>query len=204
MDRLRRQFTINVMRLKLPSAKRLALLLLVVVPVAAWAFVKPVRVIAPMLIGISCPDTPVCVEDASTLQSAMQIYSEGLSFVSETISPVEGTPRVIFCSSEACANSFGLGARSAITLGTIGTVIGPRAWKAYYVRHELIHHLQGQRLGVLNRMFKPSWFVEGMAYSLSQDPREPLAEPFESYRSRFLSWYSAVGKNNIWQEARRL
>jgi len=186
------------------SFKRIALLLFVVVPVAAWALVKPVRVIAPALVGISCDQAPVCVEDPAQLQAANRLYAEGMSFVSQSISPLAGSPRVIFCSSEACASSFGLGARSAVTLGTFGTVIGPRAWKPYYVRHELIHHLQGQRLGILRRMLLPSWFVEGMAYSLSQDPRSPLAEPWQSHRLHFNAWYGGITKDQLWQEASKL
>jgi hypothetical protein len=88
-----------------------------------------------------------------------------------------------------------------VTLGTWGTVIGPKAWTDYYVRHELIHHLQGQRLGVLNTLLKPPWFVEGMAYALSGDPRAPLAEPFEGYRRTFSAWMDAVDKGKLWENA---
>jgi hypothetical protein len=186
------------------SLKRLALLLFVVVPVAAWVLVKPVRVLAPALVGISCSQAPVCVEEPPQLKNANELYAAGTAFVSQSISPLAGSPRVIFCSSEACANAFGLGARAAVTLGTFGTIIGPRGWTPYYVRHELIHHLQCQRLGVLRRLWMPSWFVEGMAYSLSQDPRSPLAEPWESDRSHFNSWYANIAKDQLWQEANRL
>lgn len=171
---------------------------------AAWLLVKPVRVIAPAWAGLACRGASVCVEDPSTLPAAEQLYAEGMAFVSQSISPLEGAPRVVFCSTAACADYFGLGARSAVTVGTLGTVIGPRAWKAYYVRHELIHHLQGQRMGVLRRMLKPAWFVEGMAYSLSQDPRAPLAEPWEGHRSRFNAWFGSMDKSRLWQEAAQL
>lgn len=72
------------------------------------------------------------------------------------------------------------------------------------MRHELIHYLQGKGLGVLNLLFKPSWFIEGMAYGLSQDPRHKLAEPFQSYRAEFLSWYATIDKSKIWREAAKL
>ena len=179
-------------------------LLAVVVPIAAWAVVKPVRFVAPALNGVSCPTAQVCLDDFSRLADAQSLYSEGLAFVDANVAPLDGNPRVIFCSSETCAASFGLGKRSALTISTIGTVIGPRAWKAYYVRHELIHQLQAQRLGKLQSLFKPEWFVEGMAYALSQDPRQPLNEPFEGYRARFLAWYDSVGKEKLWQAARAL
>jgi len=91
-----------------------------------------------------------------------------------------------------------------VTVGTIGSVIGPRAWKPYYVRHELIHYLQGQQLGVPQLLLKPSWYLEGMAYGLSEDPRAPLAQPFEAYRSEFFAWYRSVGRERLWVEGRRL
>ena len=192
------------MRLKRPSLKRLALILLTVVPVLAWAVVKPVRVILPEVAGTTCVSSTLCIDDASQVERAQGLYSEALAFVTANIAEVEGAPRVVFCSTQACADSFGLGARSAVTLGTMGTVIGPKAWKAHYARHELIHYVQGKKLGVLPLLAKPSWFVEGMAYGLSEDPRAPLAEPFEGYRKDFLAWQLAVGKAQMWAEASKL
>jgi hypothetical protein len=43
-----------------------------------------------------------------------------------------------------------------------------------------------------------------MAYSLSQDPRNPLPEPLEGYRSRFEAWLERVGPAGLWEEAERL
>lgn len=186
------------------QAARLALLLLVVVPVAAWALVKPVRVIAPGLAGLDCAQgAPVCVEDPARNAEAHQLVADGMAFVNHHVAALEGSPRFVFCSTQACADTFGLGARSAVTAGTWGTVIGPRAWAPHYVRHELIHHLQGQRLGLLPRLFKPTWWVEGMAYALSEDPRTPLAEPWESHRREFKAWHARVGAERLWDEAAR-
>jgi hypothetical protein len=194
----------NVMRLKRPSVKRLALLLVTVVPALAWAVVRPVRVVLPELAGVTCISETICVDDRSQTERAQALYSEAVSFVNRDVSEVEGAPRVIFCATQACGDSFGLGARSAVTLGTVGTVVGPNAWKSYYVRHELIHYVQGKKLGVLSLLLKPSWFVEGMAYGLSQDPRSPLAEPFEGYRSTFIAWYKEVGKAQMWSAGAKL
>ena len=73
------------------------------------------------------------------------------------------------------------------------------------MRHELIHHLQNERLGSLRTwLLKPDWFREGMAYSLSEDPRQPLPEPLQSYRARFETWFKQVGRSNIWTEAEHL
>jgi len=189
---------------KKPSLLRWALLLGVVVPVASWALVRPVRVIAPTLAGVSCPTAYVCVDDMAQLTQATALYQEANAFVTSHLQALQGEPRVIFCATQGCAESFGLGDRSAVTLGTIGTVIGPRAWKPYYVRHELIHQLQGQQLGVVQLLFKPTWFVEGMAYALSQDPRPVLAEPWQAFRSQFSTWYAQLQPTQLWESASRL
>jgi len=180
---------------------RLALLLLVVTPVAAWVLVKPVRALAPQWLGMDCATTTVCVEDRDELPRAAALHAEALAFVDHRIGALQTSPKVIFCSTESCADAFGLGARSAVTVGTWGTVIGPRAWKAYYVRHEMIHVLQAERLGVLGLLFKPAWFKEGMAYGLSEDPRTPLHAPFEAQRQTFRQWYQSTTPATLWQAA---
>jgi hypothetical protein len=192
------------MRINRPPILRLIAVLLVAVPAIAWAFVKPVRVVAPTLSGVSCSTPTVCVDDSARLEDATRLYTQAAAFVANNLSPFRREPKVIFCSSQACADWFGLGARSAYSVGTFGTVIGPRAWAPYYVRHELIHQLQTQELGIVALHVKPSWFVEGMAYSLSEDPRQPLAEPFEGYRGQFLGWYRSIDKSHLWQAARAL
>ena len=186
------------------SLKRLAWLLCVLTPLAAWFLVKPVRVVAPQLFGLACPSEVLCVDDPSQAEVAMGLYAEAMRFVADTVTPIAGHPRLIFCSTASCAEAFGLGARSAVTVANAGTVIGPRAWKPYYVRHELIHYLQCERLGAVPLLFKPAWFVEGMAYGLSEDPRAPLAEPFEAYRRQFLGWYSSISPANLWAAGRKL
>lgn len=190
--------------LKKPPLGRLALVLFAVVPVLAWAIVKPVRVLVPEWGDVMCAGAAVCVDDPSKKAEAEALYTEAVAFVGAKVSPVAGQPRVTFCATQACADHFGLGKRSAVTLGTFGTVIGPRAWKPYYVRHELIHYLQAREIGALRLLLKPSWFVEGMAYGLSEDPRAPLAQPFEGWRSEFLAWYGSVGKQNVWTAGEKL
>jgi hypothetical protein len=72
----------------------------------------------------------------------------------------------------------------------------------HFVRHEMIHHLQKERLGLLKSwLVTPQWFTEGMAYALSNDPRPTLAEPWQGYRSRFEAWYRLIGKERLWDEA---
>lgn len=176
-----------------------ALLLIFISFTAAWFLVKPVRVTLPTVFGITCFDKVICLEDASKLGEAQRLYAESASFVSDTVGRIDGSPKVIFCSSVKCDNTFGLGARSAVTFGRMGTVIGHHSWHSHFVRHELIHFLQYERLGVLTVLLKPKWIIEGMAYSMSLDSRSELEEPWQNYRIMFNEWYSNIDKNNLWQ-----
>ena len=175
------------------------------IPVITWVHFKPIRVLAPEVIGISCTRAHICIDDISRNEEATDLYEEALYFIEGSLASLESKPRVIFCASSDCARSFGLGKRSAITVGTFGIIIGPRAWKSHYLRHEIIHYIQFEKLGTLNAWFSsPKWLTEGMAYYLSEDPRSVLAEPFESYRSQFSFWYQQVGRENLWTEAEKL
>lgn len=63
-------------------------------------------------------------------------------------------------------------------------------------------HVIDLRLGMNRTWRMPEWFMEGMAYALSDDPRPTLSEPFERYRVRFARWYEQVGQDRLWIEAR--
>lgn len=174
-------------------------------PAVAWAIYKPVRVLAPQWVnGISCVTAQICLDDVSRYPEASELYQSALRFVTTAVDPIQEFPRVIFCPTEACFQSFGFDKASASTVGKSGIVIGPNAWTAYYVRHEMIHHLQAERLGVLTQWLGSAWFIEGMAYSLSEDPRQPLPEPWQQHRTRFEAWFQQVGKERLWEEARQL
>lgn len=189
----------NVMRLSCPSLKRLAVLIGLIVPAVACFLVKPVRVMALGIADVTCAGS-VCVDVPARRQEAEELRSQAQAHVEKLAGPFKASPKVVFCSTQACADYFGLGARSAVTLGTVATVIGPTAWKPHYVRHELIHQAQGQNIGVLHLLLKPAWIVEGMAYGLSEDPRTPLPEPFETQRREFLSWYARIDQQHVWSE----
>jgi hypothetical protein len=183
---------------------RIALIALLALPLAAWAFIKPVRVLAPELAGVTCRGK-VCVDDLSRIADATGLYEEAVGFVQLNVGELQTLPHAVFCSSQACSKSFGFTSAQAYNFGTVGIVISHRGWHPFFVRHELIHHLQNEHLGSLRTwLFKPAWFREGMAYSLSQDPRRPLPEPLQGYRSEFDVWFKQVGKSELWREAERL
>ena len=157
------------------------------------------RVLSPEANGLTCTSATICIEDPARLPEAQALYAEAATFVQTRISPFRTPPRVLFCSTESCFAQFTDPAPRAVNLGTFGIVIGPRGWLDYTVRHEMIHHVQNERFGVLrasNRL--PRWFIEGMAYSLSGDPRRPLPRPeLEDWRTRFDTWIAA---GNQWTD----
>ncbi len=177
---------------------------MVVLPPVAWFLVKPVRVVAPTLVDVTCARPTLCVDDPAKLEEASKLYTEAEAFVSANVEQIGRSPKLVFCSTERCAQAFGLGARAAVSVGTLGIVVGPRAWTDYLVRHEMIHYVQGRRLNVFRLLFMPKWFVEGMAYAMSEDPRAPLAQPFESWRAEFRAWHGRIDPDTLWPEARKL
>jgi hypothetical protein len=179
--------------------KRLALpLVLLAVPALSWAFFKPIRVVAPQLAGQTC-DGPVCVDDAARLREAEAIYREALDFVDGSVGKIRSPPRMVFCSTIACSKRFGFTSNGAYTVGVAGIAISHRGWAPYFARHELIHHLQNERLGVFGAWLgRPTWWREGMAYSLSLDERRPLPQPLEGYRAGFDAWLATAGRDRLW------
>ncbi|KWE26840.1 hypothetical protein [Burkholderia territorii] len=177
--------------------------LLVAAPIAAYALVKPLRVVAPALLpGVSCPSADICTDDPATFGAAQQLYRDGYARAAAAVGPFRDAPRVVFCSTRACADQFGLGERAALTLGNFGVIVAPRGSQMYFLAHELIHHRQAEVLGNVAVATKPRWLIEGMAYALSDDPRHPLKEPFESWRARFGAWHAALGGQPLWDAAR--
>ncbi|MFT3800985.1 MAG: hypothetical protein QM766_07170 [Burkholderiaceae bacterium] len=174
-------------------------------PAITWASFKPIRVLAPELVGLTCLDTGICIDDMAKLPEAIALRTEAVTFVSSRIERIGSIPKFVFCSQSVCANSFGFTNQGAYHVGTRGIVIGPKGWKSFFVRHELIHHVQMENIGSLHALlFTPTWFIEGMAYSLSEDPRRPLPEPLESWRRQFEDWYPAIKEQDLWAVARAL
>lgn len=121
-------------------------------PLAAWAFFKPLRVIAPQLEGLECEGL-VCVDDPERRAEATALYGNAVRFVQTSVGAMQTTPRAVFCATRACLEKFGLGRRNAYNVGTGALVIGDRGWYPFFVRHELIHHLQNERLGIPGTRF---------------------------------------------------
>lgn len=185
------------------SKKVLATIVAHLIPVVAWAAFKPVRVVAPELLGLHCASSGVCVDDMRRLAEAEVLRRDALTYLDRHVGAIASPPRMIFCSTPACSRSFGFTRNAAYNVGTFGSVISHRGWQPHFVRHELIHHLQNERLGTLNAwLLKPEWLIEGMAYAMSEDPRTPLPPPLQGWRDAFEQWRAATKDQDIWEAAR--
>ncbi len=141
----------------------------------------------------------ICLDDVSRYPEAIKLYDEAFDFVVSTIDKIEKKPKIIFCSTQTCFTSFGFNKASAQTVGKSGIVISPKGWTYYYLRYEIIHHLQAERMGIISQWSSTNWFIEGMAYMLSEDPREQLSKTHQEYREKFSKWYKTVGKDKLWE-----
>ena len=159
---------------------------------------------APALYGAHCEGS-VCVESEQSFQKALALHEEGLNFIAERVVRLEKPRRMIFCESTACADYFGpLGKRRGQTTGPFGTVIGPEGWVPYIVLHELIHQVQNEQMGTYRLRPGPDWFLEGMAYVVSEDPRVTIGEPWDGYRTKYQEWAAGVPAAEFWARAREL
>jgi hypothetical protein len=177
----------------------------ILAPVAALALIKPVRVAVPRIVnGVRCYDDEICTDDKQRLGEARTLYSAAFARVSENAGAFHSRPRIIFCSADSCRKGFGLGERAAYTAGGFGIAVAPRGWREFYLAHEFVHYRQAEELGGIIMLWKPKWLIEGMAYSLSEDPRRSLSQPFERWRTEFESWNIFLSHTDFWQAAKNV
>lgn len=167
--------------------KLVFLSLLVLLPATAFGLYKPLRILLPETFGVIC-DQNVCVDNSAQRETVIALFNAARETLRTRHGLIIGSPKIIFCSTEKCQSTFGLGKKAGFTFGAFGIVIAPRGWKEYYVAHELIHYWQAENFGSLVLLNGEPWLIEGMAYALSNDPRKKLHEPFDTYRHRFSEW----------------
>src|SRR5882724_3100355 len=177
-------------------------ILALLLPVAALAIPNPLRALFPEMFGFICDSNRLCVDDAQHLASARALALPALSEVTKRLGEYESQPTIIFCMSEECYNVFGHRRSTSVAFGGKAVLIGPRGWLPQYVRHELIHIAQYQKLGTARAWRAPRWLIEGMAYSLGGDPRRPLPGELEAWRAEFERWYGGEQREALWAKAR--
>ena len=160
-------------------------LLLLLSPFIAFALVKPIKILIPEIAEVKCVESWLCLDDISKLEAASALYEASLNDVEATLTAFNKKPKVVFCATQSCFSKFGFNKEAANSIGSFGVVIAPRGWERHYITHEIIHQWQSETFGCISTWLAPKWVTEGMAYSLSNDPREVLTEPFQAYREQY-------------------
>ena len=178
---------------------RAAIILLILGVGVGCAVYKPVRVIAPQMFGLTCFEGDICVADVTKEAEARALYDEALVFVESNIGDIEALPPGLFCSTVVCFSKFADPQVAAVNVGTFGILMNAHGWQPHIVRHELIHHWQNEQFGRRAvALSLPRWYIEGMAYTLSEDPRDPLPrDDIQAWRQDFRDWVAA---GNDWRQ----
>lgn len=133
--------------------KGILALIITVLPVISWGLYKPVRVLAPELNGLTCINERICLDDVSKTEEAELLYLESANITNNAIGNFYNNPRAIFCITEKCYKSFGFSSPSvAHAVGDSGVVISPRGWRNTKIIHEFVHHIQAERIGVIQML----------------------------------------------------
>ena len=169
----------------------------IALPLSALTLYKQSRVTVPEWFGVTCIDNYLCLEDITKKDQAKELYEHALRLTEQRFSKLRTPPKAVFCSSIECSERFGLKKSRAFNVGTLGIIISSRGWKKYAVTHEFIHYWQSQTIGNIKMLNREYWITEGMAYSMSEDTREKLVEPFESYKIKFNNWFQSHSSESI-------
>ncbi|MGD8784334.1 MAG: hypothetical protein PVG75_07840 [Thioalkalispiraceae bacterium] len=167
-------------------------IILIFIPVAIFIFVKPIKIFIPEIAGVVCVKEWLCIDDVNKLENAAFLYESALKDIESKLTPFKEKPKVIFCSTESCFTAFGFKKAAAQSVASFGVVVAPRGWQMHYLKHELIHQWQSDKFGSISVWMAPKWLTEGMAYALSDDPRESLSEPFQGYREKYNNKYGRL------------
>lgn len=184
--------------------KKLSILFIIVlIPVFAWLYAKPLRLFAPTMNSVHCTGS-VCVENRSEMNRAVELYKSAVKSTSDSGIPFKSNPTFVYCSTRECYQSFGGGNERAMSYPFLGTIIAPESWQRHISQHELIHWFQFSEIGSVSTMMKPEWFREGMAYVYSGAPKSDIPEHYLPMMQQYLDWHSDKSWAEVIQQAENL
>jgi hypothetical protein len=164
---------------------------------AVFVVYKPARILMPEINGVECLTQAICIDDTTRHDEAEALVAASVVDVENVLGSLKNYPKFVLCSTQRCYEKFGFKRAAAHAIGKSGIVIGPRGWMPHYVKHEIIHHWQAENIGIIKMLFVDEWLIEGMAYALSNDPRQELEQPWQSHREKFIQWYDTIDQNNL-------
>lgn len=169
-----------------------------------FIFYKPLHVVSPKIYGLRKIGPKLYIDNIDKRNDALIQYNNSIQELSTIGFKYEKYPTIIFCYDNKSYERFGFKESAARSIEGIAIILGPRGiTETYFLKHELIHYWQEKNLGIFYNLNYPKRIIEGMAYSISNDLRHPLEEPWEDYRNKFEDWYNSIDKNNLIFEIRK-
>lgn len=144
--------------------------------VSGCSVIRSTKLLTPNWSGFSEISDSVYVDNQMSL-SQRQEFLKTLDLAKRRVSTffggIEGTPEVFACSTEECFISYGgFGLQKGKAYGASMLLLSPRGLDVVIASHELTHIELHHRIGVLKSWYEiPSWFDEGLAVLVSEDPR---------------------------------
>lgn len=151
------------------------LLLAALVCMSGCSSVRSAKLYAPSWFGFSEISDGVYVDNQmsdSQRQEFLKTLSLSKGRVSTFFGVLTGAPKVFACSSEECYVEHGGGTDKGRAYGESMLLLSPRGLNTVITSHELTHIELHHRIGSFRSWHNiPSWFDEGLAVLVSEDPR---------------------------------
>lgn len=167
---------------------------LLILTACGCADLKPAKSLMPQAFGVTCATDNICLDDIQKISAARLLAQDATADVEAMLGPIRNAPQMVFCSTTTCFQRFGNSEVAALYVwGTQTALFNDKGWQPHIVRHELIHHWQAENFGGLIGLSRlPGWYIEGMAYALSQDPRDEIPNATaQAQRETFEAWIAA-------------
>lgn len=155
---------------------RLLLIMAMCLTVSGCMVVRGAKTLAPDWFGFVEISKDIYVDKAMPSPQraeVIQTVHSAQTRVSQFFGGLEGHPKIFACSTEACfvANKFGATPKGQ-AYGSATLMLSPRGQDIVIISHELTHIELHTRIGAFRSWRAvPSWFDEGLAVLVSEDPR---------------------------------
>jgi hypothetical protein len=189
-----------------------AVAVLIVAGAAVTLWTQPVlaALVCPGCFGFERLSDAVYVErsmsDAERTQFR-QAMAQGTERVAHFYGQLTAEPVVLACATDACSQRLGGGSSRGAAYWTVALRLAPLGLNPVIIAHERSHIELHRRLGLLKFLTGaiPSWFDEGVAVVVSDDPRylrpagdgdRCLAAPDSRLPQSLAAWLRAAGQQH--------
>lgn len=135
---------------------------------------RAIKLLAPTWFGMQRIANHVYVDKATTApqrDEILTIVSQAHDRVGRYYGAINCQPNLFFCSTEKSFQSFGGSRQTGATFWTAASLFSPRGQSSAIVAHEWSHAELHTRIGFWNWLGVPQWFDEGLAVTVSEEPR---------------------------------